>query len=604
MKFPVEPTVVPQARRYSRRFNADFGRSYQGNDVITIQIPPINNTYLTKNIRFHFDLDVGYYEASQQTWENIADRMHALGFDDVAINSVFGNVYTLSHGVGDYGWTGNILMQYVKPYPTLDINGPYGLFSRLQVFDYLGSTLLEDIPQHDVLTALLTDFEMDHENVAWKRPHISDFYQPHYEEGLSDYLPPLVTRKNPCVEFIKDPELLLKKPISLETYPAGIVDFTDHNAHPLKPAEVKNPTVHFSIGLYSFLHKLSEKFVPLHNGFTLKLHINKPEIPISFNTAFGGNRLIIRGGTLDQIHGCELDSTISTFKISSPYLYVDLVEVTPELDTQVEKIIHHQSFKYQQDFLPYSEFESGESEIYINKRNDFSRRILPSCNSVNAIFIGQRPATNNIYDQKLGYRVRNNISSSQLLYNKAEINSNHNNQEVYANLIDGIGKSLDHYLDQDDFNMDSNEFIPTSTCGEQYPFLTQQQRDNLSTFIKNEKDNPDALVQKNVAWFPGFGSMISNLGRYYDNLNIITGREGDFFAQGSFLQGKHLLYFDTRIPGTGPATISGIDTSRQVLEYVLKADTTKNCIKVMIDVFLQHDSFIHVDPGKTTSVTF
>jgi hypothetical protein len=95
-------------------------------------------------------------------------------------------------------------------------------------------------------------------------------------------------------------------------------------------------------------------------------------------------------------------------------------------------------------------------------------------------------------------------------------------------------------------------------------------------------------------WFPGYsGVAVNSAGTTYVPYLQLT----------TLNQGRYLLAFDTRIPGATQNAVAGIDSSKNVLEYEIIPDDDV-CWKVNIDVFVEHDAFIHVDPGKSTSVTF
>lgn len=177
MELPREPTALPQARRYNRKFHAQQGKAFLQQDKVIIQIPRINHTYLTKDVKLHFDFDLSYLEASSQTWQNVASDLIG-GFPTPATN-----IDGLHHVTNFFSRDNDGVLitdnyrsinAYSKPIPTFDINGPYGLISRIQVYDYLGTTLLEDIPSHEVLTAQFADVWFDQENVDISRPRMVD----------------------------------------------------------------------------------------------------------------------------------------------------------------------------------------------------------------------------------------------------------------------------------------------------------------------------------------------------------------------------------------------------------------------------------------------
>jgi hypothetical protein len=93
-------------------------------------------------------------------------------------------------------------------------------------------------------------------------------------------------------------------------------------------------------------------------------------------------------------------------------------------------------------------------------------------------------------------------------------------------------------------------------------------------------------------WFAGFSGS-ANYGTATSSYSPLS----------TLHQGRYLLAFDTRIPGATENSIAGIDSSKAILEYEIVPETDV-CWKVNIDIFVEHDAFLHIDPGKSTSVTF
>jgi hypothetical protein len=575
MDLPRDPTTVPQARRYNRTFEAPRGRSFLPEETVVIEIPPIKNTYLTKNNKLHFDMTLSYNEASQATWNTIRDNIVGTGGYLATkypyLNGFFGrtNAGTLRYDPINY---------YTKPVPFLDINGPYGFINRIRVYDWKGSTLLEDIREHDVLTAMLADFDFKDDNFHVFRPSSADT-----EDAIAR------VRKQPCSFLTPDQEILIENPISLSAY--------DNTTGVVTPTPVI-VTQHYSLDLYSFLGKLSGKFVPLHNGFRIEFTFNKANIPISFSTANGSLTVNYAGYNtatpgVPNSFSTELDPSINYLNFTKIYLKADLLEVTPELDAKVEKVIHFQGFQYQLDFYPYQEFANGGG-ISDENRPDFTSRITPAMMSLNKVMIGQRivptfTANNVSSQQKLGFRIRNYVDTSDLLFNKSVINSFSNVSEFADAWLEAFGIYPELGITPNDFSVD--EPIRTGTNGNQFLVYGQSQRNSTSLYLTQNINNAGDTIGSQ--WWPG----------------LVATRSGDITAPNFGLysttedQGRFLIVFDTRLPGTTAETISGISTSKNVLEYKLTASKDV-CYKAYIDVFSQHDAVLRVDPSVSTTVSF
>lgn len=665
MELPRDPVVLPQARRYSRTFPSLQSKKFQSENQIIIEIPAIDRTYLTKDVKLYFDFDIAYQEASDATlttiFQNLRHNLNASQeWNDYAY-SFFGFENT-SSGVQSK----NPFYAYTKPYPTFDINGAYSLISRLQVYSYLNNTLLEDIPQHDLLTAQFADF--------W----LSDNRERPYGAYTDEYTQDGLIRKPPCSQIYPLDSSILEE--------AMRIDYIEISANPnTNTATVKGKTRYVTmkcqLDLFSFLGRFSDKFCPLHNGFRLVLTLTDFNNAVVFNTLYGNNQLIYKpagdlleaedtltilnivlngphtfsndnnkiclvtptgrytfqvpvGVTVtDQIStvvsaindaiqpyfGCmeasddgltivsydgpfyldiskttliqfdrnvlkhnqysspspnylkttTLDSKLLSATVSNVHIKADLLEVSPELDKGVDKLIYAKSYKYQKNFYPYSGFST--SNVVDTIRPPVANEILPKLKSITKVFVGQRPIRS-LTDkgfQRLGYRIKNYISSGRLLYDSSEVCNLSNNEEAWESYQTCCNYPLDFYINKTDFILDEDETIGTG--GQQTRIAT----DGLAQRCQNYSTNP--YTQKE--WWSGLGSL------------------------STLYQGRYLLAFDARIPGAVDNAIAGIDSSKAKLEYELKSDST-TCWKVDIDVFVEHDAFIHVDPGKTTSVSF
>ena len=560
MQLPTELSTMPNVRKYSRSFNADRTKVYREGDQIKIQIPPIQNTYLTKNSKLYFDLNISYKEL---TLDN-ANAIYTL----IRNGSTTTNAYAMSRGFFGVDYTFNTQFQKLnKPFPTLDINGGYGLIRKIQVHDYLGTTLLEEIPNHDIITASLI-------NMIIKRDEVQDTPP---DQILSGRL-----RNNSCVlpfRSLTSLQSWLSNPFSVNTTVTPSVGITGVNT-------LTTPTCTFALDMFSFLGLLSSKFVPLHNGFTLSLFVNQKSIPIKFSTGYGNidalsplsvpvNKFVDAGSGIPSLSGAAdvviLDPSLEDMVLSNVYFKCDLLELPSELDSKVEKNVHTLGYKFQQNFIP-----QGDNDLSTFVRN----RILPSLKSVRKIMIAQRPiqltANEKLTKQSLGFRLKNYIEKFSLEYNKSVIDKFDNPSEVYSSLKTQF-QDINKYIGYDDFTVDEQY----STMGQQvYQFNNLTENTYLSYLLK---------TQTNAANY-------SNYWWNYDNSNKVIPHYPP-------LQGSFLVVFNCSIPGSVPEMISGIDTSSNVLEYTMSS-SSRECANVYVDVIIEHDAVIHVDPGKSTSISF
>lgn len=353
---------------------------------------------------------------------------------------------------------------------------------------------------------------------------------------------------------------------------------------PAKLTEILFPYVSVQFKAAVPPNAANDKYILSSTGSFKILAASTAEVPL---------KLVATVATLQDISSVDepnylgfttLDSSITSANISNVYLDTDLLEITPDLDGQVDKMVYAQAWKYQKDFLPYN-FENYE--VYNGNRTPFLRRIIPDLKSVTKVFVGQRPV---VYPkpggrQQLGFRIKNYTDVGRLLYNKAEVCSIHGSQEAYTKFKSALGRGLDDYLTMADF--ETEEETAFGTNGNQLQILPE---DRTKSFLADTGVLPYATT----GWWPGLSGTSQDA----------SGNQIRFVQLLSTLyQGRFLLAFDTRIPGATANSIAGIDTTKSVLEYEIRSDSD-TAWKVNIDVFVEHDSFIFVDPGKSTSVSF
>lgn len=574
METPKTPTPIPQARRYSQTFRSTSTQAYREGDTVVINIPATNHTYLTKNSKLHFDLNLNYTEASSDTWFQVADSIYGATVKNTAISDIptytnlldfFGKSVNPASGSAPVASpsTFGSFYEMSKPIPYLDINGGYGFINTIRVYDYLGNTLLEEVPAHDVLTAQFAD-------VWWKNADNIELESP---KVVYEYNNERILRKRPMTEIV-DPLFRQYPPtvIVTQTYTVGTP--STYTITAITPVPIEIPPMHFTLDLYSFLGKLSDKFVPLHNGFRIEFLINKNNVPLQFNTPIGECRIAVATYGSGNITRVLLDPTINSLTLTNFYLKTDLLELTPEFDTQVDKVLHTIGYKYQLDNLSKA-----------TRANAYVSRILPELKSIRRVTIGQRPVYSFQGQQRLGFRITNEIQKMKLTYNKATVSEFSTYSEGYQAFQQGLDDTIDSWLLDPDFYLSYYGDYQGTTRGNQGNAYDQY---GLEFASNTFKANRPTVAAGKYYWIPMtlYSSAVNPWGLDY--------------------QGRFLGVFDTRIPGAKSNTIAGIDSSRNALEYELSSSpsNTTNFQKVNVDVFVEHDALIHVVPQTSTSVSF
>lgn len=282
------PPKMPQSRSYLFR-QQSVTAQYQPNETITINLPRLQRSYLRKDSYLRFRLN-GLFKPS---------------------------IGSTANGVT------------VSQLLCLDTPGAYGLFDRIEVFDYLGSTVLESIQGVNACSALLLDLGLKElisnttgNAIAGLGRDFSYNGLPSYRPGLSD----LPSRKNAVLTN------------------AGFTNSATTGA--AIAAGISGATIPFSkefaIPLPSFLGFLSEKMVPLHNGFTIVLTLASRRVPFIFSTS-DDPQLILgpTGGStptvnnfLNPLNAEPADDALSWF-VSDVYMNCQILELGPVAESMI-----------------------------------------------------------------------------------------------------------------------------------------------------------------------------------------------------------------------------------------------------------------------------
>lgn len=252
------PPQMPQARSYMFKQPSTLS-SYKSDTQTTIQInlPRLQRSYLTKDSYLKFKLNITHTPGANQDGLNF------------------------------------------------DTPGAYGLFDKIEVFDYLGSTSLESISGFGQLMGLLLDIH-------------TDTVESGTHSAIIDG-----TLGGACVSTSPGNQLLTTTGKVL--IPTGLTAST-----------AAYRAYEFSIPLFSFLGLLSPKFAPLHNGYTIMLTLNQP------NTSF----VQISGPTTGAA------GTISPYTISEMNLHCQVLELGPVAESMLLSstggqplVVHCKSFR-------------------------------------------------------------------------------------------------------------------------------------------------------------------------------------------------------------------------------------------------------------------
>lgn len=213
------PPKMPQSRSYLFRQQSTLA-TYQATNTITINIPRLQRSYLRKDSYLRF-------------------RVNGLWTPTTATDTL-----------------------------VLDTCGAYGFFDRIEVFDYLGSTVLETISGLPQLSSLLLDLGLKEYIDGNNGGAMAGLAFDYSFAGASGNKPGASSGS-----VIRQSGVLTN---GGNVYPASSGADICYAAG----STAQQPfSREFAISLPSFLGFLSEKWVPLHNGFTIVLTLSNRRTP-------------------------------------------------------------------------------------------------------------------------------------------------------------------------------------------------------------------------------------------------------------------------------------------------------------------------------------
>lgn len=217
------PATMPQARSYMFRQQSTL-QTYSSGNQIQINIPRLQRSYLRKDSYLRFTVDI------QETGLTTDNPDGTLIFDSA---------------------------------------GAYGLIQKLEVFDYLGSTVLESISEVPQLMALLLDLGIpgiDHNTMGQSCMGLDTGYAS--ADSINSYPSSATLNSSRATVFTQNTKL--RSATCGRTVVASPVTTGSGSS------TVRYYSSEFAIPLPSFLGLLSKKMIPLHNGFTILITLSSP----------------------------------------------------------------------------------------------------------------------------------------------------------------------------------------------------------------------------------------------------------------------------------------------------------------------------------------
>jgi hypothetical protein len=485
------PPTLPQARSYLFKQKSEL-QEYdvsQGNKI-RINLPRLQRSYLMKDsyLRFRVNIDFTPQLVTNKLW--------------------------------------------------LDRCGAFGLFNRIEVYDYLGGTLLEQTQNIPALVTLLGDLD----------------------NGLMDYNGRLQTTQGYQGSNIQASATEFDA-YEVRSANTGYTLFPGSN-----DISSKFLSVEFCIPMLSFLGIFSDKYVPLHNGFSIDFFLNDP------NLAFVSR--------IDQTDTINQSIRLDEVWISNFEYCCQVMELGEQAESMVlladPFVIPAKQFRYFSDTILGNGLQSSF-------RLDMNLNVV----SLRNIRWGMRPA---VYQAlaypSYGHRIRNFVNNWNFQYGSS-----------YLPEIAGIDtRALT---------------LPTSRRGNVNYAIGSQGQDwykaagyNQSYIEFSKTTTPGKEIAINMTEY-----MIDLAAQYgttdYAGALTSTGAIIPVSSQNSkSICGKFAAGLDTRL--SQKATISGIDTNGLMLTLNAKFDENfvAQMAQAIVDVWAEHDAFIQVIPGIASTVTF
>lgn len=548
------PPALPQARSYLFKQRSEYTEYDMGKGTkIRINIPRLQRTYLSKDsyLRFRLNLDI----ANQPNTTNMT-------------NIRCGELY-------------------------LDRAGAYSLFDRLEVYDYMGGTLIEQVNNLPALMVMLNDTMTPIESFNSKLQSTQGF------QGS------MVGVNQDAAEAFE-----------FRTANSGQRLIPPYWNSGLPSNSTKFVTVEFAIPLPSFLGNFSKKFVPLHNGFSIDLFLNNvnqafisygmnqnaPPASTATPTAWTSNDPPLPPsqytGTAPNkpTNNAEIGQVIiSNAWITNAELCAQVMELGNDAENLVlasngsgPLVIPSTFYRYFTDLVK----GSGEPDQTSSIGMDLNLNVV----SLKNIRFGMRPAfyQNSLAYPAYGHRIRNFLENFSFRYGSS-----------FLPELAGVSARSSTVPR----SRTTGSTFYTSVDASKAEGYTQAYAELIKTGPPNHWNDPLKLgsitpSEYNVDLL--VGPTLSNpvsapralsradfllaappLGKYYQNVC------------GKFMGG-----LDLRL--SSKDVVSGIDTNGLLVRLNAKFDddNLSEMVNAVLDVYAEHDAFVQIIPGVATTVTF
>lgn len=485
----VAPPTIPQARSYLFKQQSELQEyDVQKGNRIRINIPRLQRSYLMKDSYLRFRLNLDFTPTANETKSIYFDRC-----------------------------------------------GAFGLFDRIEVYDYLGGTLLEQTQNIPALATLLGDLKFKMMEFNGKGQALEGYDGSNVQQDSSDY-----------------------DRYEVRTANSGMPIYIGKAGQGTTP---KFFTAEFCIPIMSFLGLFSDKYIPLHNGFSIDFFLNSRDL------AF-----VSRLGVGDTTPG---PVTIQDCWISQFEYCCQIMELGEQAESMVIStdpfIIPSTQYRYFTDMILGGGLQS-------NFRLDMNLNVV----SLRNIRFNMRPTVyQSLAYPSYGHRIRNFLDNFTFQYGSS-----------YLPEIAGVScRSLNIPSSRQNtaYSTSIQNLKKESFKADGY---TQAYKEITKTFNPNEEFTINRTEYRIDTAAPFDGALTGS-----DAFVPYSGGNGS-------ICGKFAAGLDTRL--SRKETISGIDTNGLLVcvNGSFDRDNIINMVQSILDVWAEHDAFIQIIPGVATTVTF
>lgn len=459
---------------------------------------------------------------------------------------------------------------------TLDRAGAYGIFERMEVYDYMGGTLIEQVNNIPALVCMLNDINNTIESFNTKLQSTQGY------EGSMIGIPSGTISAIDAME--------------MRTANGGQVLIQPYfNAGGVKPNLFA--TFEFTLPLLSFLGNFSNKFVPLHNGFSIDLFLNSPAQAF---VCYGLNQTTPASLPIPPTHSGKFEE-IGQLSVDEAWITnMEFCAQVMELGNDAENLVLSSNgagplvipsvfYRYFTDLVK----GAGEPDQSSSLGMDLNLNVV----SLRNIRFGMRPASwqNNLAFPSYGHRIRNFLENFSFRYGSSFLPElagiSTRSSTIPLSRKNYASQTSASTSRQEGYKQAYAELLKTGGPG-YWPSNTQ-----CCSITANE-------YQTDLMYGPSTPTNPASALAFYDRATFVSDIVPPLEKNAPYCCGKFEAGIDLRL--SAKDVVSGIDTNGLLvrLNGNFDSEMLSQMVNAVLDVYAEHDAFVQIIPGQATTVTF